>query len=113
MLIEFPRGDSYEQGFVLKNKSSASPVEEAFDEVYFTVKKLWSNRDYKIQKRLSTGGITYDGEGHYTLRIAPEDTNDLGFGEYDFDIEFVKGSYKKTFCGKFILSKEVTHQSNE
>lgn len=114
MMIEFARGDSYERGFILKDKTTKQIVTELFDEVYFTVKKTWTETEYKFQKRMTTGGIVYDGDGHYTLYIRPEDTNELQFGEYDCDFEFVRNNgYKRTFAGKLKLTKEVTHQNNE
>lgn len=113
MNITFPRGDSYVRGFVLKDSRTGEPITDAFEEVYFTVKKLWSSTEYQLQKRMSTGGIVSDGDGHYTLFISPEDTNEMKFGDYDCDLEFVKPGYKKTFCGRLKLDKEVTHQSNE
>lgn len=113
MIIQFPRGDSYERGFVLKNKNTDEPMAGPFDEIYFTVKKRWSGAECQLQKRMSEGGITDDGNGHFTLYIAPEDTDEMDFGEYDCDIEFVKEGFKKTFPGKFILDKEVTHLINE
>jgi len=111
--ITFARGDSYERGIVLKDRNTKQPILTAWDEVYFTVKKYHTDHDFKFQKRLSDGGIVYDGEGHYTLFILPEDTNRLAFGEYDIDFEFVKGDFKRTFAGVMKLTKEVTHQYNE
>jgi len=114
MLMEFARGDSYERGFILKNKKTGQPITTAYDDVFFTVKKYYTESEVKLQKKLSDGGITYDGDGHYTVIIRPEDTDSLAFGEYDFDIEFAKGgTYRRTFVGKLKLLKEVTFRSNE
>lgn len=113
MKLEFPRGDSYERGFIMKDKTTREPVTEIFDEVYFTVKQNASDEEYLFQKRMTSGGIVYDGDGHYTLFIDPEDTNELDFIDYDCDIEFVKGNFKRTFYGVLTLTKEVTHQNNE
>ena len=109
--IEFPRGDSKMKG--IKLTQNDEPLETEFDEVYFTVKKYFSDSDYVFQKRKTDGGITYDGEGHYTLYINPEDTNGLPFGDYDCDFEFVVEGDKTTFFGKLKLSKEATHANNE
>lgn len=111
--IEFARGDSYEKGFILED-SAGQPIAEAFDEVYFTVKKSFSDKEYKLQKRQSTGGIVNDGNGHYTLHFAPEDTDRFAFASYDCDIEFRNGeSFKRTFTGTLTLTKESTHRANE
>lgn len=109
--IEFPRGDSKQKGFNLK--LNGEPVETIFDEVYFTVKKYFSDAEFVFQKKKSEGGIVYDGEGHYTLYINPEDTNGLPFGDYDCDLEFVVDGDKTTYFGKLKLGKETTHANNE
>jgi hypothetical protein len=112
--IVFARGDSFEKGFLLKNKKTGQPITENYDEIYFTVKKYHTDHEYLFQKRMTTGGIQSDGDGHYTLFILPEDTNGLSFGKYDIDIELRKGElYKRTFSGTMELTKEVTHQNNE
>lgn len=113
MQLEFARGDSYERGFILKDATTKQPILTEWDEVYFTVKKLSTDHDFLFQKRMTTGGIVYDGEGHYTLFILPSDTNSMAFGEYDCDIELKKDNYKRTFYGTLRLMKEVTHAYNE
>lgn len=109
--IEFPRGDSYTRGFVMKRNESAVTI--PFDEIYFTVKKIYTDKSFVFQKKLTEGGIVSDGEGHYTLFIEPDDTNRLDFAEFDCDFEFILGEEKKTFVGKMKLTKEVTYASNE
>lgn len=111
MVIEFARGDTYQKGFLLQRNGET--ITESFDEIYFTVKENYEETAFLFQKKLTTSGIVYDGDGHYTLNVEPSDTNGLAFGEYDFDFEFVKEGYKKTFAGVLKLTKEVTHASNE
>lgn len=115
MKLEFARGDSYEKGFVLQDHKTGERITEQFDEVYFTVKRNSNDPQPLLQKRMTTGGIENDGDGHYTIFILPDDTNKMGFGTYDCDIEFVKGEneFKKTFVGTLTLGKEVTHKANE
>lgn len=114
MIIRFARGDSYDQGFQIK-RANENQMIDGFDEIYFTVKRKYSDKNYLFQKTLSGGGIDNDGDGHYTIRFYPSDTSNLFFGEYDFDIELVLGedNYKKTFTGKLYLDPEVTHADNE
>lgn len=111
MVIEFARGDTYQKGFLLKQNGAI--VTDTFTDIYFTVKGNYEETDYVFQKKMSAGGISDDGNGHYTLYIEPSDTNGLSFGEYDCDFEFVGEGYKKTFAGVLKLTKEVTHQANE
>lgn len=111
MQIEFPRGDSYEQGFLLKRGNEPDTAE--YDEIYLTVKNTAKDREFKLQKRLSDHGIVSDGEGHYTVYFEPGNTDGMEFGEYVFDIELRKDTFCKTFVGKLILTPEVTHRNNE
>ena len=113
--IAYARGDSFEKDFLLKNKTSGELVTDEFTEVYFSVKKYSSDQEYLFQKRLTTGGIYTNWDGRFTVYIDPEDTDNLPFGEYDCDIEFVDETenYKRTFYGKLELTKEVTYASNE
>lgn len=115
MKLEFARGDSYERGFLLKNKATGEPITDTFEEIYFTVKKYATDSEYKFQKKLTSGGIVSDGSGHYTLYINPSDTNGMQFGEYECDIELLKdsGEYKRTFFGTLVLTREVTDCNNE
>ena len=114
MHIEFARGDSYDRGFIIRDQTTGEPITDTFDEVYFTVKKYHTDAEFLFQKRMTTGGISSDGGGHYTLFIDPVDTNGLAFGDYDCDIELRSGeNYKRTFYGTLKLTKEVTHQNNE
>lgn len=113
--IAYARGDSLEKDFLLKVKGTGVPVTDEFSEVYFTVKKYSSDQEYLFQKQMTTGGIYTDWDGRFTLYINPEDTDNLPFGEYDCDMEFVNETenYKRTFYGKLELTKEVTYASNE
>ena len=104
------RGDIKAIGFSVK---LGEETQTEFDDVYFTVKRKFTDRDVKIQKSLRDGSITNDN-GHFTFMINPGDTDPLDFGDYDFDIEIIRlPSIKKTFTGIFSLTKEVTHSINE
>lgn len=112
--ITMPRGDLRSFKLAVKESASGAITEKTFDDIYFTVKVIYLAEPYKIQKRLSAGTIVKDEEGYYHFTIQPEDTNDLQFGDYDFDIELVKeGAIKQTTIGKLTLSPEVTYESNE
>ena len=118
MEIEMARGDILTKSFVIRGPDK-QPYTTAFDDIFFTVKKTAEDRDFKFQKRLSTGGIEAvldDGTltGTYQFTIMPEDTDDLLYGDYVFDIELLlDGVIKRTFLGRFRMLKEVTHHYNE
>ena len=117
MRICMPRGDIKLVRFqVMDEDGNISEVD--FDEIYFTVKKRYSDTNYLIQKSLTEGGIIKIDTGDYQLRIEPKDTDSLPInrvGEsYDFDIELIfEDQIKQTFAGEFVLTKEVTHAANE
>lgn len=112
--ITMPRGDLRKFKIAVKESATGEITEKTFDDIYFTVKIIYLAEPYKIQKRLSAGTIVKDEAGYYHFSILPEDTNDLQFGDYDFDIELVKeGTIKQTTIGKLTLSPEVTYEINE
>ena len=87
---------------------------EPMDEVYFTVKRHFYDKTAIVRKRLSDYTIDADDFGNYMITLLPEDTQNLLFGTYDFDIEVVKESVcKKTFNGILYVDKEVTDFKNE
>ena len=84
-----------------------------FDEIYFTVKKTVTNKTFVLQKKLSDGGITLEGNV-FQFIIEPEDTEELEYGKYPFDICLVKeGVIKETSVGSLTLTSEVTFAENE
>ena len=113
MRIEMARGDSH--GFtvgVYEEGAEETPI--AVDNIFFTVKKHYYDKNFVIQKRLDEGTITEYEANIYTIMIDPSDTDDLDFGKYDFDIEvIIETNKKKTFSGVLDLLKEVTHRRNE
>ena len=110
--ITMPRGDMKPVEFYISDIDSEDTDIE-IDEIYFTVKKGFIYNDIIFQKRLSTGEIEQKEGYTYSFVIEPEDTDNLKFGEYSFDIEIVGPSLKKTFVGKLILSEEATWATNE
>lgn len=114
MYIEMPRGDYRPLYFPLKNKDG-TVSDLNVDEIYITFKKDTSNSSRVLfQKRLSDGDITKDENG-YHFAIMPEDTEDLAYKEYVFDIEIYNETplIKQTTVGKLKLTGEVTHKKDE
>lgn len=110
--ITMPRGDIRNVKFTIND--STGVIHEQFDEVYFTCKRGFTQRDFIFQKKLSDGSITFDTEGYYHLAIEPDDTNLLTYGEYVFDIQIGVGTtLKQTTTGKLKLTEEVTFENNE
>lgn len=57
-------------------------------EIYFTVKKMWTDTEFVIQKSLAD--MTFDQQGYYHFTIAPEDTEGLAYGKYVWDFTAVE-----------------------
>lgn len=113
MTIRMPRGDIRLVHFTINNPDgTCSDID--FTEIYFTVKRSFTDRNFLFQKRLSTGGIIKVNTGDYQVKIESDDTSDLSFGQYKFDIQFVfEDQLKETFVGNFELTAEVTSKENE
>lgn len=113
MKIQMVRGDMLSRSFIIRS-SDKTPFTEQLDNIYLTVKRDENDRDFEFQKRLSDGGIYSLGEGRYQFTIQPEDTDNMSYGKYIFDIELViEGRLKKTYVGELELTKESTHHYNE
>lgn len=112
--IEMNRGDFHSIRFWIKTPQK-EVYTDPFQDIFFSVKHSFRDKEPVFQKRLSEGQIVQLVDGSYQMGIYPDDTNNLRFSEYDFDIELMKdnGQYKKTFSGKIAFGKEVTHAENE
>lgn len=109
--MEITRGD-YDV-FKFKRTMNGEVIETMPDKVYFTVKRSEYEDDFLFQKRLNEG-IVIDKDFIYNVEITPEDTNDLDFGDYIYDIEIVAGDKPKTIDkGVFKITYEVTTAKNE
>lgn len=113
MMIRMPRGDIRLVRFLV-NDPDGTVTNIDFTEIYFTVKKTPRDNAYKFQKRLTRGEIVKLGNGDYEVKIEPDDTNNLTYGNYKFDVQLMYATQlKETFVGDFIITEEVTFASNE
>jgi len=114
MKISMIRGDIHSINFTVYG-SNGQPTELSFDNIFFTVKKNFNISTASFQKRLSDGSISYDSENQkYSFTIEPEDTDDLKYGDYVWDIELlIDGQLKQTTTGNFEILPEVTFRGNE
>ena len=66
-----------------------------------------------LQKKKSTGGITINGKKG-TLVLEHNDTAELSYGNYVYDIQVKSGDYVKTLViGTITLTNESTWKANE
>ena len=113
MTISMIRGDTKIVGF---NAFSLSEnVGGLLDEIYVTFKRNCYQRNYLFQKRLSNGSVIFDEDlQQYRFVILPEDTTNLSYGTYVFDIEVIyEGATKTAMVGELELKPEVTFACNE
>ena len=111
-MIDIVRGDTKILKFQRKNDEGV--ITDKAKELYFTVKETTNKSDYILQKKLDDG-IEFDTSDHYyRITISPEDTNNLYYGTYKYDIEVKEDEYTKTIeLGDFIIKEEVTFVGNE
>ena len=119
MRIAMPRGDIRLHRFLIKDLDGVA-TDIDFSEIYFTVKKTTMDRDFIFQKKLSSGTeIIKLGPGDYQVKIEANDTQNLAYGNYKFDIQLnwsdEKGTeqFKESFVGDFVVKEEVTFYYNE
>ena len=113
--IDIVRGDNRTFKFQRKTEEGAV-ITGTPNEMYITFKSSDLLQDYVIQKVYSKGDITYNSSNNYwTFELIPEDTNNLTYGDYVFDIEIITEEDKvKTICeGILTINAEVTFASNE
>lgn len=112
--INVTRGDNRTFKFQRKTKEG-DVITDIPDEMYITFKGSNLQETFFIQKVFSKEEITFDSsKNEYRFEITPEDTNELAYGDYVFDIEITKDNKVKTIAkGTLIIKPEVTFASNK
>ena len=101
--IEMVRGDTLE--FVVEVKNISGTVSA----VSFGCRASLDSSSYTFQKTLGSG-ITSEGDGRYSVRVAPADTASLTAGLYYYDLQFSIGNDIYTpLIGTLRLLQDVTH----
>lgn len=108
--LEIIRGDSNKFSFTRKD-NEGSTIQQKANKMYFTVKESWTSQDYLLQKTIED--MTFS-EGKYEFTIEPEETDNLEYGTYVYDLEVIQDSHKQTISrGKFKITEEATFATNE
>ena len=101
--ITITRGDSGSMRIRLRLIATGETYEmQPGDEIHFGVKRGYEDAECSIAKTYTTNP--------FVLSILPEDTTDLDFGKYVYDMEFVAANgYTRTFLEKkkFKITEEV------
>lgn len=90
------------------------PILTQAQEIYFVVKKRWTDKEALIIKDLSDMTFTEDGYYHFT--ITPTDTENLDYGKYVWDFTPVddNNNYRfKPAHGYFIVGNSSCWIVNE
>jgi hypothetical protein len=105
------RGDNKTFTFQRKNKNG-EVITEKPDKMYLTIKQNEYEKQALIQKTFDNG-IRFENDTYY-VKFIPEDTDNLSFSEYVYDIEIINGDIVKTIKkDTFVIESEVTHKENE
>lgn len=112
MDIEFIRGDTQFFKFQIKDGEGKQIQLTDVDKLYFTVKQNANSEEILIQKKYPEN-IQYS-DGYFNFVLNSEDTSDLAYGTYNYDIELKSGDYVKTLGqGTITLTEEITFRSDE
>ena len=107
-MIEITRGDTKSFKFQRKN-TDGEVIKAKADEVTFSVKENYYTKVAPITKKLSRGEIQFDDEAFYHFKIEHDDTKDMPYGSYVFDIEVKYNDEVKTpLIDTIKITEEVT-----
>lgn len=108
VMISFTRGDTFPFKFKTKLNNGTVVTKEDIDTLFITVRKYATKTSPIIfQKKLED--IEIDEEGYCHTLFKPEDTEELMYSNYFFDIEVtLKNGYRKTKLQQFSITKETT-----
>ena len=102
LIIELTRGDTFTGRIGMEYEDSNPYTPEDGDKIRFAVKKDYCDEEVLINKEIDPEELTFT--------INPEDTNELCFGEYHFDVEITHANGSvDTFIreGTLLITPEV------
>lgn len=73
-----------------RRDKNGNPILSPAQNVYFVVKKQWTDKDALIN--IDIDRMTFDSEGYYHFTITPEDTEKLRYGQYVWDFTSVENN---------------------
>ena len=108
--ISIIRGTTNVYMVAVMEESSGSPYVLAEGEtLIFGVKSRPGDEEYVIIKTLTADNLLNDS---YVLRLNPEDTEDLSYGRYCYDIGLQRGTdyYMVLPCSDFNINHNITER---
>lgn len=114
MDFEFTRGDTKVFKFKLVDNAGTELELAPSDKLYMTVKKSPNSKQVIFQKTIGNG-IELGEDGYYHVRIESDDTAELTYGTYGYDIEIKTdtGIVKTLIIGSITLTEEYTFKGDE
>ena len=80
---------------------------------YEVLRKENSKKKVLIKKEFPENGINYE-DGYFYFTLESDDTSNLAYGTYQYDIEFKSEKYVKTLgFGSITLTDEITFKEDE
>lgn len=114
MDLEFTRGDTQILKLQIKDLDGNILKLTENDELYFTLKQNANSEEVLLQKTLKNNGINLKEDNFYYITLKPEDTSNLGYGTYTYDIEVKSNDFVKTLIlATITLTEEVTWKGDE
>lgn len=112
-MLEFIRGDTCRFKFQIKYADDSIVKKDDIETLILTCRKYNSSKSPVLFSK-NKDDFTYTDEFYYCT-IEPEDTQELAYGTYNFDIKCtLTDGYRKTFKGSFTITEEDTiHESEE
>ena len=109
-MLKVIRGDTNNFKFSRKD-NEGNVITEMASKIFFTVKNSYNSSNIEIQKTIEDMDFN---EGVYTFVIDGNDTDEMSYGTYKYDLEVVEDDYKQTISiGDFVVMEEVTFTSDE
>ena len=102
--LELTRGDSLPLKFQRKD-DDGNVITVRPSALYFTVKKTFDHTTFILQKTLED--MTFGEDEFYHLKVNPEETAAIPYGDYVFDVEVT------TEGNVFTIAKGILHITQE
>ena len=112
--IELVQGDTSPIYKFQRKNEDGTIITTLPKKMWITFKRSCSCDDCLFQKTLDDG-ITFDGE-YYKFKIMPDETHELSYGAYGFDIAIInEAGEKRTLLndGELEIVKHYTKKCNE
>lgn len=112
-MIYFTRGDTFPFKTLLRT-AGGEPVKNEDIQTLFVTCKKEATEESEIIFQKTLENVKIDKDGYCHIVFEPEDTENLLYETYYFDIEITLNSgYRKTRLYKFTLTEETTTHGGE